>query len=205
MILGSQYNSFLHPIIILLALPFSATGAFIFMRMTGTSLNIYSMIGLLLLMGIVKKNSILLVDFTNHRRRAGMDVREALLEACPIRLRPILMTSLATIAAAIPPAMSLGPGSETTRPWASSSSAACSSHGADALRRPCAYSLMSRLESTRHRKELQEALESLGEVKRNRKRHHRGRRTALYRIRLKIPKKGPMPAGIQNSTKPSNT
>jgi hydrophobe/amphiphile efflux-1 (HAE1) family protein len=166
MILGSQYNSFLHPIIILLALPFSATGAFIFMRMTGTSLNIYSMIGLLLLMGIVKKNSILLVDFTNHRRRAGMGVREALLEACPIRLRPILMTSLSTIAAAIPPAMSLGPGSETTRPMGIVViGGVFLSTLLTLFVVPCAYSLMSRLESTRHSKELKEALISLGEVK----------------------------------------
>jgi len=166
MILGSQYNSFLHPIIILLALPFSATGAFLFMRMTGTSLNIYSMIGLLLLMGIVKKNSIMMVDFTNQRRRGGMGVHEALLDACPVRLRPILMTSLATIAAAIPPAMSLGPGSETTR------SMGIVVIGGVFLSTiltlfvvPCAYSLMSRLESTRHARELKEALLSLGEDK----------------------------------------
>jgi hydrophobe/amphiphile efflux-1 (HAE1) family protein len=166
MILGSQYNSFLHPIIILLALPFSATGAFLFMRLTGTSLNIYSMIGLLLLMGIVKKNSILLVDFTNHRRRAGMGVREALLEACPIRLRPILMTSLSTIAAAIPPAMSLGPGSETTRPMGIVViGGVFLSTVLTLFVVPCAYSLMSRLESTRHSKELNEALISLGEAK----------------------------------------
>ena len=166
MILGSQYNSFLHPIIILLALPFSATGAFIFMRITGTSLNIYSMIGLLLLMGIVKKNSILLVDFTNHRRRAGMGVHEALLEACPIRLRPILMTSLATIAAAIPPAMSLGPGAETTRPMGVVViGGVFLSTVLTLFVVPCAYSLLSRLESTRHSKELKEALVSLGEVK----------------------------------------
>ncbi len=118
MVLGSQFNSFVHPGVVLLALPFSASGAFIALRATGISLNIYSMIGLLLLMGIVKKNSILLVDFTNRRRDAGMDVRSALLEACPIRLRPILMTSLATIASAIPPAVAVGPGAETMRPMA---------------------------------------------------------------------------------------
>jgi HAE1 family hydrophobic/amphiphilic exporter-1 len=166
MILGSQYNSFLHPFIILLALPFSATGAFIFMRMTGTSLNIYSMIGLLLLMGIVKKNSILLVDFTNHRRRAGMGVREALMDACPIRLRPILMTSLSTIAAAIPPALSFGPGAETTRPMGVVViGGVFLSTVLTLFVVPCAYSLLSRLESTRHSKELKEALISLGEVK----------------------------------------
>ncbi len=166
MILGSQYNSFLHPIIILLALPFSASGAFIAMRLTGISLNIYSMIGLLLLMGIVKKNSIMLVDFTNNRRVAGMGVHEALADACPLRLRPILMTSIATIAAALPPAMSLGPGSETTRPMGI---VVIGGVFLSALLTlfvvPCAYSLMSRFESRRHQKELHEALESLGEVK----------------------------------------
>ena len=88
---------------ILLALPFSLTGALWAMRLTDTSLNIYSLIGILLLMGIVKKNSILLVEFTNHQRepRAWACARR-LIDACPVRLRPILMTSIATIAGAIP-------------------------------------------------------------------------------------------------------
>jgi HAE1 family hydrophobic/amphiphilic exporter-1 len=118
MVLASQFNSFMHPFTVLLALPFSITGAFIALFITGNSLNLYSMIGLILLMGIVKKNSILLVDFTNVRRSQGMGVREALLEACPIRLRPILMTSVATIAAALPVALAIGAGSETIRPMA---------------------------------------------------------------------------------------
>ena len=84
----------------------------------GQSLNIYSMIGLILLMGIVKKNSILLVDFTNQMRESGLNTREALVEACPMRLRPILMTSLATIAGAIPPALAIGPGAESRIPMA---------------------------------------------------------------------------------------
>ena len=75
------------------------------MGITDTSLNIYSFIGILLLMGIVKKNSILLVDFTNHKREEGHDVNTALIEACPVRLRPILMTSIATIAGALPAAL----------------------------------------------------------------------------------------------------
>jgi HAE1 family hydrophobic/amphiphilic exporter-1 len=167
MVLASQFNSFLHPVIILLALPFSVTGAFIAMRITGMSLNIYSMIGLLLLMGIVKKNSILLVDFTNQRRvYQGMNVREALLDACPIRLRPIIMTSLATVAAAIPPAFSMGAGSETVRPMAIVViGGVILSTLLTLFIVPCAYSLMSRFESARHRKELREALVSLGEIK----------------------------------------
>ncbi|MGE5307652.1 MAG: efflux RND transporter permease subunit [Deltaproteobacteria bacterium] len=118
MVLASQFNSFMHPFTVLLALPFSVTGAFIALWLCGVSLNLYSMIGLILLMGIVKKNSILLVDFTNVRRQQGKGVREALLEACPIRLRPILMTSVATVAAAVPIALATGSGSETMRPMA---------------------------------------------------------------------------------------
>ena len=118
MVLGTQFNSFIHPLTVLLALPFSVTGAFLLLLLTHNSLNLYSMIGLILLMGIVKKNSILLVDFTNERRKQGMGVKEALLDACPIRLRPILMTSIAIIAAATPEALSIGPGSETMVPMA---------------------------------------------------------------------------------------
>ena len=118
MVLATQFNSFVHPFTVLLALPFSMTGAFLALFLSRNSLNLYSMIGLILLMGIVKKNSILLVDFTNHRRRQGMGVREALLDACPIRLRPILMTSVTTVAAAVPIALAVGPGSETMVPMA---------------------------------------------------------------------------------------
>jgi hydrophobe/amphiphile efflux-1 (HAE1) family protein len=159
MVLGAQFNSFIHPITVLLALPFSFTGAFIAMRLTGDSLNIYSMIGMLLLMGIVKKNSILLVDFTNHRRREGIEVREALLEACPLRLRPILMTSFATIAAAIPAAFAFGPGAETTRPMAVVViGGVLLSTILTLVVVPCAYSLFSKLESHKHERELNEAL-----------------------------------------------
>src|ERR1035441_3973352 len=118
MVLASQFNSFIHPAIILLALPFSLTGAFTAMKLTDTSINIYSLIGILLLMGIVKKNSILLVEFTNHKRAEGLGVKEALLEACPVRLRPILMTSMATIAGALPEAVAGGAGAEVIRPMA---------------------------------------------------------------------------------------
>jgi HAE1 family hydrophobic/amphiphilic exporter-1 len=165
MVLGAQFNSFIHPITVLLALPFSVTGAFIALRITGISLNIYSMIGMLLLMGIVKKNSILLVDFTNQRRREGLDVRQALLDACPLRLRPILMTSVATITAAIPAAAALGPGAETTRPMAVVViGGVLLSTMLTLVVVPCAYSLMSRLESRVHDRELKKALEELGEI-----------------------------------------
>jgi multidrug efflux pump len=118
MVLASQFNSYLHPVTVLLALPFSVTGALIALYLTGHTLNIYSMIGLVLLMGIVKKNSIILVDYTNQRREEGMPPLEALLDACPVRLRPILMTSIATVAAAVPAALVIGPGGEVRAPMA---------------------------------------------------------------------------------------
>ncbi len=118
MVLASQFNSFSHPVIVLLALPFSISGALLALLVGGQSLNIYSLLGLILLVGIAKKNSIMLVDFTNQIRAKGADCRQALLEACPIRLRPILMTSVATIAGALPPAMALGPGAEVQRSMA---------------------------------------------------------------------------------------
>lgn len=118
MVLASQFNSFVDPITVLTALPFSISGAFLALYLKDLSINIYSMIGIVLLMGIVKKNSILLVDFTNQLRDEGKGIREALLEACPKRLRPIMMTSFATIAGAIPPAFALGPGAESLAPMA---------------------------------------------------------------------------------------
>jgi hydrophobe/amphiphile efflux-1 (HAE1) family protein len=118
MILGAQFNSFIDPITVLMALPFSFSGAFLGLWLMDQSVNLYSMIGLILLMGIVKKNSILLVDFTNQRRMEGLNIKEALIDACPKRLRPILMTSISTIAGAVPLAFSLGAGSEALRPMA---------------------------------------------------------------------------------------
>ncbi len=116
MVLGSQFNSFIHPITVLMALPFSITGALFALWFSGGTINVYSMIGIILLLGIVKKNSILLVDYTNQMREQGMPVREALLHACPVRLRPILMTTFAMVAGAIPGALATGPGSELRAP-----------------------------------------------------------------------------------------
>lgn len=120
MVLASQFNSFIDPLTVLVALPFSVSGAFVALLITHQSINIYSMIGLVLLMGIVKKNSILLVDFTNQvrSRKDITSARQALVEACPIRLRPILMTSVASIAGAIPAALAIGPGAESRVPMA---------------------------------------------------------------------------------------
>ena len=165
MVLGAQFNSFIHPFTVLLALPFSVTGAFLALRLTGISLNIYSMIGLLLLMGIVKKNSILLVDFTNERRVKGDGVHKALLHACPMRLRPIVMTSVATIVGAIPAAVALGPGAETTRPMAVVViGGVLLSTVLTLLVVPCAYSLLANWESHEHDEALKEALVALGEA-----------------------------------------
>ncbi|MDX6771154.1 MAG: efflux RND transporter permease subunit [Elusimicrobiota bacterium] len=148
MVLGAQFNSFIHPVTVLLALPFSLSGAFLALLIAGRSLNINSMIGLLLLMGLVKKNSILLVDFTNSRREAGLEPRAALLDACPTRLRPIMMTSVATIAAAIPTALSRGAGSETTVPMALAIIGGVSvSTFLTLFVVPAAYSLFTRLEA----------------------------------------------------------
>lgn len=118
MILASQFNSFVSPITILSALPFSFTGAFLALKLGDQTLNMYSMIGLILLMGIVKKNSIILVDLTNQMRETGLSVKESLIKACPIRLRPIIMTSVSTIAGTLPAAFAFGPGAETRIPMA---------------------------------------------------------------------------------------
>jgi multidrug efflux pump subunit AcrB len=118
MILASQFNSFLHPVTVLSILPLSIIGAVLALLLAHQSLNIFSMIGLLLLMGIVKKNSIILVDYAGQFREQGLDAREAMEKAGPIRLRPILMTAISTLMAALPPAMGLGPGSEIRTPMA---------------------------------------------------------------------------------------
>jgi HAE1 family hydrophobic/amphiphilic exporter-1 len=120
MVLASQFNSFADPLAVLMALPFSVSGAFIALLIAHQSINVYSMIGLVLLMGIVKKNSILLVDFSNQvlEKDRNLSISHALLTACPVRFRPILMTSVASIAGAIPAALAIGPGAESRIPMA---------------------------------------------------------------------------------------
>jgi hydrophobe/amphiphile efflux-1 (HAE1) family protein len=148
MVLASQFNSFVHPWTVLLALPFSITGALGTLYLTHQSINLYSAIGLILLMGIVKKNSILLVEFTNKLRYEGkLPLDEAILQAAPIRLRPILMTSLATMGAALPLALGIGPGSETRQPMALAVlGGVLISTLFTLLVVPCAYRVMARLE-----------------------------------------------------------
>jgi HAE1 family hydrophobic/amphiphilic exporter-1 len=118
MVLASQFNSFIQPLIIMVAQPLAIIGGVGALWLTGHSLNIYSMIGLVLLVGLVAKNSILLVDLTNQMREQGMGIDEALKEACPIRMRPVLMTSATIILALSPAALGLGAGSDTNGPLA---------------------------------------------------------------------------------------
>lgn len=119
MVLASQFNSLLHPVTVLTILPLSVAGAMFALFFAGKTLNVFSMIGLLLLMGIVKKNSIILVDYALEvRKHEGLDAKTAMLRAGPVRLRPILMTAVATLMAAVPSALGLGPGSETRGPMA---------------------------------------------------------------------------------------
>ncbi len=118
MILASQFESFVHPITVLLSMPFSFIGAFGALLITGKTLNIFSFIGLILLMGLVKKNAILLVDYTNTLRTRGMERKEAILEAGPVRLRPILMTTFAMVFGMMPIAIGIGEGAETRAPMA---------------------------------------------------------------------------------------
>lgn len=118
MVLSSQFNSFIQPLIVMTAQPLAVIGGVFLLWLTNNSLNIYSMIGMVLLVGLVAKNSILLVDLTNQFRAQGQGIDEALAKACPIRLRPVLMTSLTVILALLPPALGWGAGSDTNGPLA---------------------------------------------------------------------------------------
>lgn len=116
MVLASQFNSLAQPWVLMLAQPMAIAGGVAALVITGDTLNIFSMIGLVLLVGLVAKNSILLVDLTNQYRQSGMAIDKALSEACPTRMRPVLMTSLTIIFAMLPAALGLGTGSEMTIP-----------------------------------------------------------------------------------------
>lgn len=116
MVLASQFESVVHPFTVLMAVPLAVTGALFTLWIAGSTINLYSQIGMILLIGLVTKNSILLVEYTNQLRERGMETTAALLEAGRIRLRPILMTSVATVMGAVPIALGLGAGSISRRP-----------------------------------------------------------------------------------------
>ncbi len=118
LILASQFGSFLHPFAIMLSLPLSLVGVALALLATGDSLNMMSMIGLIMLMGLVTKNAILLIDFTNQARAAGTPRDEALIKAGSTRLRPIVMTTLAMIFGMLPLAFAIGAGAEMRAPMA---------------------------------------------------------------------------------------
>ena len=118
LILVAQFQSFVDPFIILIAVPPGLTGVILTLWLTDTTLNVMSLMGVVMLVGIAVSNSILIVEFTRHLRIEGMDVREAVATACRVRLRPVLMTSLATIIGLLPMALKLGAGSESYAPLA---------------------------------------------------------------------------------------
>ena len=116
MVLAAQFESLVHPFTVLLSVPLAVTGALLTLMLVGSTLNLFSQIGMILLIGIVTKNSILLVEYANRAKARGLNAVEAMLESGRIRLRPILMTSVATIIALMPIALGLGAGAASRRP-----------------------------------------------------------------------------------------
>ncbi|MBY0268299.1 MAG: efflux RND transporter permease subunit [Burkholderiales bacterium] len=113
LVLAAQFESFRGPLVIMLTVPLAVTGALLVMKLTGGTLNVYSQIGLVMLIGLITKNGILIVEFANQLRDQGREKVEALVEACALRLRPILMTTLATVLGAVPLATAVGAGAES--------------------------------------------------------------------------------------------
>jgi multidrug efflux pump subunit AcrB len=118
LILVAQFRSFVDPLLILLAVPTGLAGVLLILYATGTTLNVMSLMGVVMMVGIVVSNSILIVEFTHRLREEGKPLREAVALACRVRLRPVLMTSLATLIGLIPMAAKLGTGSEAYAPLA---------------------------------------------------------------------------------------
>jgi multidrug efflux pump len=116
LVLAAQFESFIHPLTILLSVPLAIFGALISLMLFGQTMNIYSQIGLIMLIGLVTKNAILIVEYSNQLRDRGIELLEAVVQASRIRLRPILMTSFATIFGILPIAIGLGAGAESRRP-----------------------------------------------------------------------------------------
>ncbi len=116
MILGILYESFIHPITILSGLPFAGFGALVTLLLFGMDLNLYSFVGLIMLIGVVKKNAIMMIDFAIEAKKQGLDATAAILKASSIRFRPIMMTTVAALMATLPIALGFGAGSESRRP-----------------------------------------------------------------------------------------
>ncbi len=116
MILGILYESFIHPITILSGLPFAGFGALVTLLIFRVDLNVYSFVGLIMLIGVVKKNAIMMIDFAVEAEHGGMSAKDAIVKACSIRFRPIMMTTMAALMGTLPIALGLGAGSESRRP-----------------------------------------------------------------------------------------
>ena len=113
LVLAAQFESFVHPLVIMLTVPLAVAGALLGLQLSGSSLNIYSQIGLVMLIGLAAKNGILIVEFANQRRDAGIAFDAALREAAQVRFRPIVMTAVTTAAGSLPLILSSGAGAET--------------------------------------------------------------------------------------------
>ena len=113
LVLAAQFESFVQPVVILLSVPLAITGALLTILLTGTAINVYSQVGMVLLIGLMAKNGILIVEFANQLRAEGRSVRDAVIEASTVRLRPILMTVLSTVVGAVPLVLSSGAGAES--------------------------------------------------------------------------------------------
>jgi multidrug efflux pump len=113
LVLAAQFESFIHPLIIMLSVPMAISGALLSLWLTGNSLNIYSQVGVILLIGLMAKNGILIVEFANQLRDEGLSIRDAVVEASALRLRPIVMTVLSTMLGALPLVLASGAGAES--------------------------------------------------------------------------------------------
>jgi HAE1 family hydrophobic/amphiphilic exporter-1 len=118
MVLAAQFESFVHPLTVMLAVPLAMVGALGALLTFGLTLNLFSLIGIIMLFGLVTKNSILLVDYANKLRASGLDKVEAMRRAAPVRMRPVLMTAISMIFGVLPAALGIGPGAESRRPMA---------------------------------------------------------------------------------------
>jgi HAE1 family hydrophobic/amphiphilic exporter-1 len=116
-VLGILYESFVHPITILSGIPFAAFGAFLALLLTKTELTVYAWVGVIMLVGLVKKNAIMMIDFAQEaERKEGKNAFDAIIEACLVRFRPIMMTTMAALVGTLPIALGQGAGAESRRP-----------------------------------------------------------------------------------------